>query len=98
VIYIEIGAGAQELYQLHSVMNTSALEFAEPFPYHPHITLAQEVPHEQVGELTELARRRWAEYTGSRTFRAERAVFVQNTLENCWLDLAEYSLGTVAVP
>jgi 2'-5' RNA ligase superfamily protein len=98
VIYIEIGAGAAELYSLHSAMNSSALEFQEPYPYHPHITLAQEVPHERVEELTGLARRRWADYRGPRAFRAERAVFVQNTADNCWLDLAEYSLGAVAVP
>ena len=44
VIYIEIGAGAKELYELHAAMNTSALAFGEPYPYHPHITLAQELP------------------------------------------------------
>jgi 2'-5' RNA ligase len=97
VIYIEIGAGERELRALHSAMNTSALEFDEPFSYHPHITLAQEVPRDRVVELTELARRRWAEFGGSRTFRAERAVFVQNVSENCWVDLAEYSLGAVAL-
>jgi hypothetical protein len=26
-------------------------------------------------------------------FRAERTVFVRNTLNNCWIDLAEYRLG-----
>jgi len=83
VIYLEIGAGAKELYELHAAMNTSAMAFAEPYPYHPHITLAQELPQDRVGELTDLARRRWAEFSGSRIFRAERAVFVQNTVENC---------------
>lgn len=97
VIYIEIGAGASELYDLHAAMNSSALEFAEPYEYHPHITLAQEVPHDDVREMTELASRRWKEYPGPRTFRADRAVFVQNTVGNCWVDLAEYALGAVAV-
>jgi 2'-5' RNA ligase len=98
VIYIEIGGGAGQLYDLHAAMNRSALAFAEPYEYHPHITLAQEIPHERVSELTDLARRRWQEYQGSRVFRADRAVFVQNTSENCWIDLAEYSLGAVTVP
>jgi len=35
----------------------------------------------------------WDSFTGPKTFRAERAAFVQNTLGNCWIDLAEYSLG-----
>jgi 2'-5' RNA ligase len=97
VIYIELGRGASELSSLHAAMNSGALEFCEPFPYHPHITLAQEIPHDDVPAVRELARRRWAEFRGPRSFRAERAVFVQNTLSDCWIDLAEYSLGAVPV-
>jgi hypothetical protein len=97
VIYIEIGRGASEMRSLHSAMNTAALDWNEPFVYHPHITLAQDIPHERVAELTEAAHRRWTEYRGSRVFRAERAVFVQNAGDDCWVDLAEYSLGAVTV-
>jgi hypothetical protein len=39
----------------------------------------------------------WEAYRGPRSFRADRAAFVQNTLGNCWIDLAEFSLGAVAV-
>ncbi|MDR3703432.1 MAG: 2'-5' RNA ligase family protein [Candidatus Sulfopaludibacter sp.] len=97
VIYIEIGGGASELYRMHTAMNLTDLAFQEPFPYHPHVTLAQEIPHEGVTEVQDMAERRWREYQGPRVFRAERAVFVQNTVGNCWLDLAEYSLGAVSV-
>ncbi len=97
VLYLEVGTGASELRRMHSAMNVDALEFREPFPYHPHVTLAQEVPHEGVPAMREFACRRWAEYQGNRTFRAERAVFVQNTMDNRWIDLAEYSIGSVAV-
>jgi 2'-5' RNA ligase len=97
VIYIEIGAGGDQLYDLHSAMNRGALAYDEPYDYHPHITLAQDIPHDNVVELTDRARRRWEAYPGPRAFRADRAVFVQNTVDNCWVDLAEYSLGAVAV-
>jgi 2'-5' RNA ligase len=97
VIYLEIGAGASDLRRMHAAMNTGALEFREPFPYHPHVTLAQEIPPQEVPAIHELARRRWKEYGGGCVFQAERTVFVQNTLDNCWRDLAEYSLGAVAV-
>jgi 2'-5' RNA ligase len=97
VLYLEVGEGASGLRRLHAAMNADALEFEEPFAYHPHVTLAQELPHECVPDAKELACRRWSEYKGSRTFRAERAVFVQNTMGNRWIDLAEYSLGAVAV-
>jgi 2'-5' RNA ligase len=97
VLYLEVGAGARELREMHAAMNTRALAFPEPFVYHPHITLAQEVPREAVPELCEYAVRRWNEFRGRRVFRAERAVFVQNTVDNIWVDLAEYSFGSMAV-
>jgi len=96
VIYIEVGKGGAELKSLHGAMNTGPLGFDEPFPYHPHVTLAQEIPPAQVTEVYELARKRWREFRGGRTFRADRTTFVQSTLQNCWIDLAEYSLGAVA--
>ncbi len=97
VLYLEIGAGASELRRMHAAMNDGTLFFEEPFAYHPHITLAQEVPHDTVTELREVARRRWDDYRGPRGFRAEHVVFVQNTLHNRWIDLDQYSLGAVTV-
>ncbi len=97
VIYIEVGAGALELGRMHTAMNSRALECSEPYPYHPHVTLAQELPPGGVDAATEMAVRRWKEYRGSRQFRADRAVFVQNTVDDLWIDLAEYPLGSVAL-
>jgi len=96
VIYLEVGAGAAELRRLHRTMGEGPLRFSEPFPYHPHVTLAQEIPHDRVAETKEIARRRWAEFRGERRFRVQKAVFVQNTEGDCWCDLAEYELGAVA--
>jgi 2'-5' RNA ligase len=92
VIYIEVGAGAGQLRRMHLAINSGALAFQDPFPYHPHITLAQELPRDRVKATDATARRLWREYSGERRFRAEHAVFVQSTLNNCWIDLAEYSL------
>ena len=93
VIYISIDGGTSELRRVHTEMNNGPLEFQEPFSYHPHITLAQELPRDSVAATTELAERLWREYTGPRCFPAKHAAFVQNSLGNCWIDLAEYSLG-----
>jgi 2'-5' RNA ligase len=95
VIYLELGRGAAELHAMHAAMNNRCLNFSEPFLYHPHVTLAQEIPNGSADQMRETAVRRWQEYSGPRRFRAERAVFVQNTVSNCWVDLAEYSLGAV---
>ena len=93
VIYIEIGDGAADLRRMHAAMNAGSLEFRDPFPYHPHITLAQELLPETVTPTNELAHRLWREYAGPRRFAVEHAAFVQNSLSNYWIDLAEYSLG-----
>ena len=97
VIYLELGQGAGEMFRIHQAMNSPPLEFDEPFAYHPHITLAQEIPPDKVADVYRLAQELWDGYTGLRTFRAERATFVQNTLGNTWIDLADFSLGTVSV-
>ena len=96
VIYLDVGAGGSELQRLHRTMCNGSLFFDEPFPYCPHVTLAQEIPHECATETAEIARRRWQEFRGERRFRVERAVFVQNTIRDRWVDLAEYELGVVA--
>jgi 2'-5' RNA ligase superfamily len=97
VIYIELAKGADEMYRMHAAMNSRALDFHEPFAYHPHITVGQELSEGQVAAAAARAGDLWAGYTGPRTFRAERTAFVQNTLVNCWIDLAEFSLGAVTV-
>ena len=97
VIYLELTHGAAELHRLHKAMDSGALHFDEPFSFCPHVTLAQDIAHDQVNQATELARQRWTEYTGPRSFLADRAVFVQNLIDDKWLDLAEYTLGSVPV-
>ena len=97
VIFIELGKGSDEMFKIHEAMNSGSLAFNEPFVYHPHITLAQEIPQERAEYVNQRARELWDAWTGPRVFRAERAAFVQNTLGNLWIDLAEYSLGKVTV-
>jgi 2'-5' RNA ligase len=97
VIFLELDRGAKELHRLHEAMNQGQMKFDEPFRYHPHVTLAQEVPGSQVDEIREKAQRRWRQYDGPRRFLVERAVFVQNTRQDCWIDLDKYQLGAVPV-
>ncbi len=96
VIYINLGGGRRELEEIHNRLNAGHLGFSEPFGYHPHITLAQELSPDQVARVREEAERRWAEYEGPRTFPAEKVTFVQNTSDNRWLDLAHWTLGAVS--
>ena len=98
VIYLELGLGRETLYQIHAALNKECLWYAEPFEYHPHITLAQELKPEQVPDAVELARRTWSEWKRERSFWAEELTFVQNTTDNCWRDLASLQLEKQPVP
>lgn len=94
VICISLGRGEAELKRMHEALNVGDLGYREPFPYHPHVTVGQQLSPDQLDEFREVARRRWAEYTQSRTQRVERVTFVQNTRRNVWIDLGECELGT----
>src|SRR5580704_17253504 len=97
VINIEVGRGSTELRRIHQAMNAGSLEFQDLLPYHPHITLAQELSPDKVAATNQLAHRLWSEYAGPRRFPADQAAFVQNSMGNCWIDLAEFSLGGTPV-
>src|SRR5262245_54625772 len=97
VIYLELGRGQTELREMYCAMNCSDLAFREPYAYHPHITLAQEIAPAGVEEMRALAEARWKEYRGERIFLADRAVFVRNVGGTCWVDLAEFPLQGVPV-
>jgi 2'-5' RNA ligase len=96
VIYADIGMGRSELINMHSVLNVDGLQFAEPFEYHPHLTLAQGLDSAAVAALVELANRRWREFRHARTFVVDSLTFVQNTIENTWIDLARWELRGAA--
>jgi 2'-5' RNA ligase len=88
VIYLSVGAGYRELEKMHAALNRGPLKFAEPFEYHPHVTLAQELRAEDVEAAAVRARSRWREFPYSHSFMVDHLTFVQNTTENRWADLA----------
>jgi 2'-5' RNA ligase len=92
VIYLEIGLGRAQLTELHQTLNTKQFAFHEPHEYHPHVTLAQGVELADIPALYEQAKRRWKEESPTHRFMLERLTFVQNTVENNWVDLAEFDL------
>jgi 2'-5' RNA ligase len=99
VIFCEVGAGRDELIELHDVMNTGALAYNEPFEYHPHVTLAQGFDPLVLREMYELAQGRWQEFAPPSRVLIESVTFVQNTAGNVWIDLEECELrGLAALP
>jgi hypothetical protein len=95
VVHITIGKGREELQALHEALNRGGLWHAEPYPYHPHITLAQDLKPDELDELARVARERWDEFPNHRTFQVDALTFVQNT--RCgWIDLGEHRLSEYA--
>jgi 2'-5' RNA ligase len=92
VIYVSVKSGHEELERMHDALNTGSVAFEEPFPYHPHITLAQDLPIESIGPVLDRARRHWTSWPHPRSFMVERLTFVQNTFENRWCDLEDVQL------
>jgi len=97
VIYLSVRRGEHEIRALHEILNSGPVRFDCSFPYHPHVTIAQDFPPERLEELARLARQRWAEYHGSRKFTVERLAFVQNVAPLTWVDVARVRLA-VPVP
>jgi 2'-5' RNA ligase len=90
VVYLGVTRGYTELLQLYAALNCDCLSFSEPFPYHPHITIAQNVPPEEAARLAAVASERWAEYRGPRSFEVSRLSFVQQVAANVWTDVPPY--------
>ncbi len=98
VIFADVEEGRDELLSMHNSLNTGCFYFKEPFPFHPHITLAQGITAEDLPRLYATAVRRWKEAALATLFVVDTLTFVQNTVENRWIDLAECALrGEAAV-
>ena len=93
VVYIAIKRGELQLHRMYRALNQGAVSFCEPFHYHPHITLVQNVEPELVSPMFEMAKKRWSQYQESRAFWVHKLDFVKNLQGTCWKDLASIHLG-----
>jgi 2'-5' RNA ligase len=96
VIYLGLARGASELRRLYCALNCGCLEYAEPFPYHPHITIAQDLPREDAAKTAQLAEERWEKYPGPRCFTVSALSLVQHVAPSIWTDVAALQLGVEA--
>ncbi len=92
VIYLSLRSGRARVEELHRELNQGALQSVEPFPFHPHLTLAQQIPGASVAETLQTARRMWSECPYSPTFTVHTLDFVQNVNPTLWETRSEYLL------
>lgn len=93
VLYLSVGKGEHDLHALHENLNSGQLEYDGPYPYHPHITIAQDFDPECFQDLTRAAREAWARYDGPRRFTVSNLSFVQNVAPHTWVDVAQVPLA-----
>jgi 2'-5' RNA ligase len=92
VVYIELATGREQLFEMYRAMNSGLLSFREPFPYCPHITLAQRLSADDATAALKEARRKWDEWRFARSFQVESMHFVESDDALCWRDLGEIPL------
>ena len=93
VIKVTVTGGLVELRILHDILNTGPFESVEDFEYVPHVTVAQEIPPENVAECLESVRDRWTQNGPPPAVRVESLTLVQQKSDGTWADLAELWLG-----
>jgi 2'-5' RNA ligase len=93
VVYLGIARGASELGQLYSALNCGCLKYDENFPYHPHITIGQNILPDETARIAPLATEMWANYRGPRSFEVSVLSFVQHVAPAIWIDVAALPLG-----
>ena len=93
VIYLGISGGEEAVRALHGKFNAGVLAHICPYPFHPHVTLAQDFDAVEVEQLAAKARSIWATWSGSRTFSVQLLSFVQNVAIGKWDDLASVCLA-----
>jgi 2'-5' RNA ligase len=91
-VFLRVARGAYRLRELHDKLNRGGLEFKEPWPYMPHLTIAKMDTIEEARKVLEVARQRWSEYHESRTVRIKSLTLVKGSGER-WVDLGNLALG-----
>jgi 2'-5' RNA ligase len=92
VIYVDLGRGRDEFLELHRELNVNGFAQNEKHTYHPHVTLAQGLNPETVPAVLEVARNKWRNAPQQRVMPVQSLTFVQNTVDNIWVDLSECPL------
>ena len=92
-VFIRVAHAAYRLRELHDRLDTGPLEFEEPWPYMPHMTIVKLADWKESERALHLAQERWSRYTGARRVHIEELLFVRGSQEAGWVDLAPVRLG-----
>ena len=91
-VFIRVSWAGYRIRELHDLLNRVPLEYQEPLPYMPHVTVAKLDDNEHAAEVLRTSRVRWENYRGSHRIEVERLVFVRGG-GHTWTDLADVTLS-----
>jgi 2'-5' RNA ligase len=86
VVYVRVVEGGQEIRTLESDVRSGPLARSLRFPYHPHVTIAHDLPD---GVLS-VAQQTLAEYDA--TFTADCITLYEQGADQVWSPLHEFAL------
>jgi 2'-5' RNA ligase len=93
VIYLGIESGGDVLRQIHALLSQDEFAGEETYPFHPHVTLAQDIPPLPSDELVERACSLWKNWEGERSFLLDRVSFVRGGDLGDWETVSEHDLN-----
>lgn len=97
VIYLSLAAGRQAVEHAHRALNHGLFFAEDAFPFHPHITIAQNLGALPFDQVLAEARRRWQDCRHPRQFPVAELTLVRNVSPSCWEDLASYRLAPLSL-
>lgn len=93
-VFIRVAYGAYRMRELHDEFNVNGLEFCEPWPYMPHLTILKADTSSEAAQALGIARQRWEKFPDRRKIHIDSITFVKGNGER-WLDVAPLPLGEV---
>ncbi len=97
VVFLAVGDEESELRSLHAALNVGRLWQQDPYPYVPHITIAQDLDAARTRQLEQSVSQRLDRYAGPLRFCLETLMFVRLRRDGTWVDLATVHLGPAHV-
>ncbi len=95
-VFLRVAYGAYRMRELHDQFNIDGLEYCEPWPYMPHLTIVKADTYSEAEQVLTAARRRWEQFKDGRKIRIDSITFVKGSGER-WVDVAPLPLGEVSL-
>jgi 2'-5' RNA ligase len=94
-VFLRVARGAYRMRELRDKLNRDALQFSEPWPYMPHLTIAKMDTIPQAQKVIEVSRERWHAYEGPRAVQINSLMLVKGCGDR-WVDVANFPLSAIA--